>query len=470
MNSGIFSLQVVVAGFMALSLPTAFAVGKESRLEYYQREIKGRETGVYSHGGDLYLHVKLPYGKGDRSDFKRVEANKTLKDMLRSWAISYAETRQMESAPDSQGVAFAKRIVGKYYPQWNYGAWMFRGTIQSPVPDTSNGAYVGGMIVSEKEVVDQIPEGFYRKGSEEDLFKGVRLVVRASLAQTKGANAFLRECGACDLSADGERGEAFAEIDGKVSDYLASSALARKMVASMKKVETPVTMEADAEQEIPSESSRIVNTVVCTNELAGSAVETNTTERAQTVAELKKIGYSKGAQVVERTIARDEYEVVETTTQTVITVSRRVLRKVVKTTTGMAAFERAFLNGFAKGDRASPTTKIGEIAMRRISDDGAGKATGGLLKSALQENPFDKELWACYGKWLAESNDPMAAVVCFRRALSLDPRHEAAMINLGEVYQKLGYAQLAHGLAFVVRGISDDDDVIRRAEQIMLGK
>lgn len=470
MNTGTFMIKIAVVGFMAFSLSAVFAADKENRLEYYQKEIKGKDTGVYPHDGDLYLHVKLPYGKGDRSDFKRIEANKQLKDMLRSWAISYAESKQRESTPDSEGVSFAKKIVSKYYQQWNYGAWMFRGAVQSPVPDTSNGAYTGGMIVSEKEVVEQIPEGFYKKGSEEDLFKGARLVVRANVAQAKTANAFLQECDACDLCAEGERSEAFKEIDGKVSDYLTSSALSKKMIASREKLETPVATEECVDQEMPAESSKAVRTAVCTNKFSAVVVETNTTERAQTEAELKKIGYSKGSQVTEQAVSYNEYEVVETTTQMVISVSRRVHKKVAKTTQGTAAFERIFLNGFAKGETAAETTTIGGIVIERISDKGACKSSGRLLKSALQENPYDKELWNHYGKFFAESKDLIAAVICYRRALFLDPRYEAAMINLSEAYKKLGNGRLASGLAFVARGLSDDDNVVQQAEAILLGK
>jgi len=468
MNTGTIMIKIVVAGFMAFSLSAVLAADKENRLEYYQQEIKGKETGVYSQGGNLYLHVKLPYGQGDRSDFKRIEANKMLKDMLREWAIAYAESKQQNASPDPDGIAFAKKIVGKYYPQWNYGAWMFRGASQAPVPDTSNGFYVGGLIVAEKDVIDQIPEGFYKKGSDEDLFKGARLVVRANL--TKSGDAFLRECGACDLCSGNSGRESLAEIDKKVAEYLETSVIVKKMRTSISKIETPLVTEESVEKAAQGKPTTTTATAVCTNRFEVLSFETNTTERAQTVAEIKKTGYAKGAQVTEVAVSCDEYEVVETTTQMVVTVSRRVHKKVTKSTQGTAAFEKIFIGGFSANDKPAETTKIGEIAIERIAKNPADKANGRLLRSALQENPYDKDLWIHYGTWFANSNDQVAAVVCFRRVLSLDPRDVSAMMSLSEAYKKMGCLKPAFGLSFVARGLSDDDDIIQRSESLLMGK
>ncbi len=461
-------IKTIVAGFMAFSLSAVLAADKENRLEYYQREIKNKETGVYPHDGDLYLHVKLSYGKGERADFKRIEANKTLKDMLRSWAISYAESKQQEVTPDPDGVAFAKQIVGKYYPQWNYGAWMFRGAVQSPVPDTSNGFYVGGMIVSEKEVTEQIPEGFYKRGTEDDLFKGTRLVVRVNL--TKGGDNFLKECGACDLCPGEDGREALAEIDEKVSGYLKDSVASKKLQSSITKIETPLIAEDYAEEIEQDKPVKTLSVFTCTNRFDSVAFETNTTERAQTVAEIKRTGYAKGAQVTEVAISCDEYEIIETTTQVVVTVARRVHKKVKKSTQGVATFEKSFLSGFTATDRPAVTTKIGKIALERIEKSPGDKANGRLLKSALQENPYDKNLWIHYGAWFANTKDFVAAAVCFRRALSLDSRSEPAMMGLCETYKKMGYKKQSFGLAFIARGLSDDDDIIQRAESILKGR
>lgn len=472
MNSR-FLLFLVVSGFMVLSLSAALTADKESRLTYYQREVKGKETGIYSHNGDLYVHVKLPYREGDRSDLKRAEATRMTREMLRNWAISYAEERQREKSPESDGIKFTKSLVGKYYPQWNYGSWMFRGATQIPVPDTSNGYYVGGLIASEQEVISQIPDGFYQHGSVEDLFKGVRIVVRAN--SLKGGSRFFRECGIVDFPGveapdDPEVMREEESVDDKIADYVADSQMCRRMKASIDMLSTPVLSEArdtvvDATTSVTNEVS-----VISTNYYDQVVVSTNVEVRAQEIAEVKKTGYSEGAKVAETVCVSNEFEIIETVTRTIVATTRKTARHMSKSVVGMPTFENVFFNGFTNGTTAAETTRFGEIAMSRISGGSSAAKTGGLLKSALQENPYDKTLWNAYGKWLSGTNDCIGSVICFRRAVALDPRCDQSLINLAKAYRDIGCSRLCNGLAFVVCGLSDDEYVKNEAESILCGR
>lgn len=456
---------------MVLSALAARAADAENRLAYYQENIKSRDTGVYENDDVLYFQVKLPYGKVDRSDYKKHEATKLIYDMVRSWAIEYAMQKQQAREPLSEGMVFARRIVSKYYPQWNYGAWIFRGKSQRAVPDSSSGFYTDGMIVEKGELVGQIPDGYYQNGSIEDLIKGIKTVVRTYTTKAQ-REKFLKVCCVPDLL---ENREVLSEncvknyltVEEKIADFVRRSEFVRNIREDQCRISSPQIETRIVNEQLEPTVKKTMFSGCTTNMFEQVLSKTNVKYKCQSSTSIAERGMSENGSLSETLVTGSLGEIVNVTTQIIVSTQRIVIQQECASTVGTPAFETIFLNGFTNAAAVKVTTERGQVATATFGGKSTAVQKKTALRDALRENPYDKTLWNLYGRFLQNSGEKMGAIICYRRALSLDPQYDYALVNLGIVYKELGFCNLAYGLAFLAEGLTDNDWVRGKAIEVL---
>jgi hypothetical protein len=69
---------------------------------------------------------------------------------------------------------------------------------------------------------------------------------------------------------------------------------------------------------------------------------------------------------------------------------------------------------------------------------------------------------------LEGSGDAMAALICYRCSLKLDPQYGYALVNFARVADQLGYDRLSVAHAIFARGISDDPWCVKNTEILLI--
>jgi Flp pilus assembly protein TadD len=89
------------------------------------------------------------------------------------------------------------------------------------------------------------------------------------------------------------------------------------------------------------------------------------------------------------------------------------------------------------------------------------------LKTALIENPGDKELWNYLGRKLMDNGEPLLAIIAYRNALKLDPAFIYPMVNLANAYLAIDLYDLAFGLATALQGMELDSWSAKESVRIL---
>ena len=461
---------IYIPVFMAFSLSAAFAADRDDRLAIYQNDIKSRESGVYEVGGDLYVNVRLPVNGSVQLNRAKMKAALEANNLLKKWAIDYsAPTRnKVDSAPE--GVKFAASVADAINTVWRFNDWKmkFKGQEVSPY---EKGFVLLCQIMAKDDVVKHIPPSFSQAIPQDLLFKVLPSFVREM--RKRDAKKLYGICNAIDLMPDAaatpKAREEFAKVNAELEKYLASSEFVAGLRERARKIRGPIVVESweDVPQKPMEEVSNSV--VVVTNVIAGITVSTNVATRAQSDKERQSSGFAAKGEVKETTRISDEEEVVETKTVTKVTTIRKIRRKTVAEVSGMPLFEDVFISGGKTLDKASPQTGTGKKAVAAYFDavtpmDEKSK----MVAEALCENPGDSQLWNLYGRCLLQKGEKLAALLCFRCAAKLDAANQYAIANLSLVYDNLGYAELARGLAVIAYGIADDEWCRNAAKKVLL--
>ena len=224
-------------------------------------------------------------------------------------------------------------------------------------------------------------------------------------------------------------------------------------------------------EDVPQKPAEEVSNsvVIVTNVIAEIKVATNVVTRAQTDKARQSSGFAAKGEVTETTRISDEEEVVETRTVTTVKTIRKIRRKTVTEVSGRPVFEEVFMSSGMNLGKVSAQTEMGKKAVAAYFDNVTPMdEKAKLIADALCENPGDSQVWNLYGRCLLQKGDKLAALVCFRCAVKLDVANQYAITNLSLVYDDLGYAELARGLAVIAYGIADDEWCRSAAKKVLL--
>lgn len=437
---------------------------------HYQNMVQPQDTGVYENNGLLYIQVKVPFDRRkDNLKKKKSEAVLAAYDLLKKWAIDYSapERNKGDSAPD--GVKFAKNVVLAYLPEWQFREWSPKLKMREFPHKTDEGFYVLGQSVAKDDVIKNIPASFFKPFAHEDWADALEVAVKRGVAKD-GREKVVAKCKAWDALAD------LAEVDDvefraeqeSIQKYLGSADLAKSMREARSRISGP--FDDVVWSNVPGSDEVVTNIVLAaqTNELEKAVVKDAEKERPQTNLEVENLGRSCSSTVKVETETKDEEEVIETVTRTVVATRKYIRRKTVSRVRGSARFEEVFLGGGLIADKARATTKLGDDASKVYFASSTIAAKEAKLVDALRENPADAMLWNLYGKCLATKEDYVGAAICFKVSLRLDRDYEFALVNLAEAYQAIGIRSLAVGLATYARAVAKDKWCVTHAEALLV--
>ena len=90
-----------------------------------------------------------------------------------------------------------------------------------------------------------------------------------------------------------------------------------------------------------------------------------------------------------------------------------------------------------------------------------------LFRKSLEIDPSKSDRWRYYAAALREAGRHVDAVIVYNQVLSMNPNDALAIADVGVLYGKLGYKELAKGCAWYVLATSSDSDVRKKAEQVL---
>ena len=152
MKMSCFGISIVV--FMSMVWSVAFASGHADRLKTYQEEIKGKDSGVYEVGDDLYIHARIPRKKN--ADIRKVKykAVFVVKDLLRKWVIDYGSERRNADGWKSEGLEFAGAVLTSANPMWRFFDFNLKFSGQEFSGFDDNVVWLG-QVVSKTDVINR---------------------------------------------------------------------------------------------------------------------------------------------------------------------------------------------------------------------------------------------------------------------------------------------------------------------------
>lgn len=458
-------------GLAMAALPCAGLSDDEEDMVFlhYQNLVQPNDTGIYEDDGLLYVQVKVPFDRRKETVAKKKsEVVLTAYELLKKWAVDYSAPKRDQADDSPDGVKFAKNIAVEYLPEWQFREWSPKYSAREFPHKTDEGHYVLGQSVEKAVVIKNIPDSFYRPFAYDDWPDALVSAVKRGIAK-EGREKVVARCQAWDALADCEKvGDAeFKKVDELIGKYLESSELAKSMRDAKTRITGPFEDVSWSEVPCAGEVTTNVVLVSVTNELKNAVVKDGEKIRQQTNHEVEKIGRSFGTSVKAETETKDEAEVVETMTCTVIETRKLIRRKVVSRIKGSPRFEEIFLAGGQTKDKSRLSTALGGAAEKTYFASSTVDVKETKLIDALRENPGDARLWNLYGKCLASKGDHAGAAICFKTSLRLDHDYEFALVNLSEAYQSLGFRTLAVGLATYARAVAKDKWCVTHAEAVL---
>ncbi len=124
----------------------------------------------------------------------------------------------------------------------------------------------------------------------------------------------------------------------------------------------------------------------------------------------------------------------------------------------------------------SAVAQADAVTATRLFEEGRALFAGGrelerltgLFRKSLELDPLPSVRWRYYAAALRAAGRHVDAVTVYNQVISMDPRDELAIADVGALYGKLGYPELAKGCAWYVLATSSDADVRGKAEQVLV--
>jgi len=456
---------------VALVGSAVIAADPTDRLCYYKENVQSKDSGVYEHDGNLYVHVRKPI-KGAQSQMRiRMKAIGEMNDLLRGWAIDFASTKRSVSIDDNTiGVSIAVKLLDNANPLWRYAEWKCRANGQE-FTGSKDGYFWICQVLDKESVINQIPADFYKSApSTNAVFKAVSALLPIML-KSDGARVYNDLC-ACDLlvvkDAKGMWEDELGRVDRAFETYKASKNYCdikrdcQRLSNSSEEISWNEVSEPPVEQHFENVKFE-TNTIACIN------VVTNFSDRAETEEEFRRLGMSSNRKMRDEIRTSEEFVIVETKTVTEVTTKKTVRKKQIKAICGNPRFELIFLSGGTLTNTPSAQIASGVDAVKKFfSPDVTLQVREETIRYALCENPGDIQLWNMFGRCLMKKGDSVGAMVCFRAAAKLNKNDQFMLANLAEAYESIGCHRLACSYAVLGIGLSTDSWCLRKCKEILL--
>lgn len=457
-NRVVASIGIWVLSVMALMGSAAFAADPMARLVTYQNEIKAQATGVYERGDDLYVNVRRKMGSRLHASRDKMIMMQQAREALKKWAVGFTAADRAGAVKPASGIAESIRILDSINPDWRFSDWNFKVQGQE-VWGTDQGSQTLGQIFRKADIVAAIPASYRSPCPSSDfVFRNLRILLPA--AQRQAPDRLRKDLFGNEAVIDQEK-----KLAGRIADYLTTAPFANKVRQNVERASSP-QVSVKWEERTTNSPTQEEKVVVVTNVLATVSLVTNTVTRAETGEDVGTFGESRDGLVVETTVAGDVEEVVET--KTVVSVSKRLRRRIERSVSADPLFGKLFLSGGEMPNRSTAQTEEGRTIAAAFQANPQSEENKARLRAALMHNPGDKVIWNLYGRMLEGSGDTMAALISYRCALKLDPQYGYALVNFARVADQLGYDRISIAHAIFARGISEDPWCVKNTEILLL--
>jgi tetratricopeptide (TPR) repeat protein len=363
-------------------------------LDYYCTTLVDKDAGVYEHEGVLFFKVIVNYDKTSSMGGVHAEGVSmlTMKNKIKKWMLDYSANSRNKEVEYSKGIQFIEAQLDKIRTGWRFSNVQMAFDLQELSNVADAGRYIYCVCAKKDVVIENIPADFYTPCAEQIILNAIKVEARQALSGNV-RERFLTECGAFDLLG--------ANVSGGSRDaYLLVDEKIRKHL----------------------EQSDFAK------DLKQAIIEA---EKPQvTVKEVEEVNEAK-------TLSIKRVETV--------------------TVTHNPRMQKLFLNWETEENFPLPTTSLGETTKKNLFR-GKTSVVDSIqhLKTALIENPGDKELWNYLGRKLMDNGEPLLAIIAYRNALKLDPTFIYPMVNLANAYLAIKQYDLAFGLATALQGMELD--------------
>lgn len=393
--------------FSFLATPILYATASLAEIsEHYRTAISHKESGVYEYKDFLYFQAVVPCEKNSTMDQLRAKSAAMLmvKDEIKKWMLEYsASERSKDVVTLSSGETFVKSRLDEMLPEWQFVEFEVAFKQHVLCNRKVEKQYVYCVCAEKTVVINNIPKSFYESCSAKKVLETIKVRAQRVFA-SDARERFLTECGAFDLLG--------ANVSGGSRDaYLLVNEKIRKHL----------------------EQSDFAK------ELKQAIIEAETPQ--VTVKEVEEVNEAK-------TLSIKRVETV--------------------TVTHNPRMQKLFLNWETEENFPLPTTSLGETTKKNLFR-GKTSVVDSIqhLKTALIENPGDKELWNYLGRKLMDNGEPLLAIIAYRNALKLDPTFIYPMVNLANAYLSINQYDLAFGLATALQGMELDSWSAKESVRIL---
>lgn len=445
---------------------SVFAASPEARLQYYQDSLADKESGVYEHAGDLYVHVRQVAGKGENRKRAEMRAVLFAKDLLTRWMIDHvAEKRREGERRLCPGLKRAVEVLDSMHPRWRFPDTRYDLNGQEINLGIKDGHYILCQMYLTVGVEQSIPEIYSQAPTEQ--FVRTQLKLMIPLALKENARCLYADCKTRDLVPNATD----VPFVREVADYLEKSEYAMGLRESMGRQCGPELVSwSDSPAEVSESKTEKVEYV--TNAVECVVYVTNRLVRAQSSEEKMAMGMAFDGKVSETRIVSQGEEVEEIRRVTTVTIRKFHRVRTSSRVCGEPRFEKMFLSsgkGLTAQDRRVQTP-LGAGAVKSFLGADPYETKFSKIENALRENPYDADLWNMLGRLFIMKDDLLGALNCCRIVVKLDPRHAYALTNLALIYESLGARDVALGYAILVLGSSDNVWCTTMAEKVLLNK
>lgn len=494
------ALVFLIAGF------ACHAADEVDPVRVYLDQIRSRDTGIYEIGNWLYANVRVPAKvQGNPRYDAEMKAKSELNRLILKWAAIEAAAKRKDWAERPRGKAFLERICREEAPYWYLGDWQWSSKMRTFPARTIEGEYVFGAALPAQTLRASIPAAAGQVAEDRELYRSAGQLAKERMESNK-RDAFLASIGAfdarknapvlaipdarwwTDVKVEDEAQKAFLKLyretnaddvsdvgkewsafNERLLSFFAEDAMFSDWAAEARAIAQTRTnvVERFGRTEVVSHTNVVVS------------VSTNRSESVETISEhpveldwsilSEDLPARPAAGIVAGASRENHKEVVLTNIVTTIQTEIRIpILEETSVLAGYPRFEELVLSCAMLPNAQSQRTSLGRNAEKSFYDpktDLASKTD--MLIDALRDNPGDADLWNLFGRCQQVAKRHLAAVICFRNALRIDPNHGFALVNLALSYQELGFEKLAFGTAFAALGATEDEWCRKKAESIL---